>query len=283
MEQEVKSGQPIVSRGNRERCTRATCFRVTRDIAFHGLKERLGKKTSKALFLVRIRMLRTTTWKEIVLVCLSADNLATECILVSSRYRTTGFSASKTRRTNVITRFFPVSTGEESSAVVLDHRPWAHSSSRWSSESWRHFNRVNSNPVDVEFANYALNTPRTADRGLLDANCRDRSFYRSSKCLMSYGTQCRSNDLAFTWPLHLFTRSRARSGNTALNYDDPSFIECCDLHESAFLYIALTNTIYKTPEVELCHVIFCVLTIGEKGGKEKNFIGIFHRSGRQRL
>lgn len=183
----------------------------------------------------------------------------------------------------MIARFFPVSTGEESSAVVLDHRPWAHSSSRWSSESWRHFNRVNSNPVNVEFANYALNTPRTADRGLLGPNCRRRSFYRSSKCLMSYGTQCRSNDLASTWSLRLFTRSRARSRNTALNYDGPSFFECCDLHESVFLYIALTNTIYKMLEVELCHVIFCVLTIGEKGDKVKNFIGIFHRSGRQRL
>lgn len=64
----------------------------------HSLPRAGGKireKTNRALFLVRIRMLRTTMWKEIVLVCLSADNLATECILVSSRYRTTGFSAVK--------------------------------------------------------------------------------------------------------------------------------------------------------------------------------------------
>lgn len=67
-------------------------------------------------------------WKETVLVCtMVGSSLAMECILVSSRGWSTGFSASKTRLANV-TAFFPVSTVEEGSCfilvpVALDRRP----------------------------------------------------------------------------------------------------------------------------------------------------------------
>lgn len=90
---------------------------------------------------------------------------------------------------------YPVCTGEEgwNGAERSIAGLGAHSSSRWSYEPRRRFNRVNSNRVDAESASYAFE--RAARAGIQPNFIGSKlsgsfSFNRSLTCLVDRDTGC---------------------------------------------------------------------------------------------
>ena len=163
-------------------------------------------------------MLRTALLceKKSVLVCLSTDNLAVECILVvSSRWWTTGFSMSKTRRTNVITRFFSCFHGER--RIVPSSRRVASCSFADLEHILRHGGPPS--PGDVSIELIRIEWTSNSQIALRKHDERRADVYSIqiveivpfnclSKCFMDYGTQCGLNDIMYDRCIFLQIRQR---------------------------------------------------------------------------